>query len=128
MFLLPYFWGSDIMFNLNIRATKSALPTVLKYDWQLYEKQTEKVCNAGNGIADMTARKNYKDTLDLGHFSFTYNYRLTMTIEGENKKKHYTVVDFETSNRTAFQMFLLGALVAIIGGVIGVVIGYFVGG
>ena len=128
LFLLPYFSGSDILFNLNIKATESALPTVLKYDWQLYMKEKEQLCNAGNGIADMTTRKSHKDILDLGHFSFTYNYQLNMIIESENEKRCQTVVDFETSSRTAFQMFLLNVLFAIIGGVIGWVIGRFGGG
>ena len=125
LFLLPYLWGTDIMFNLNIQATQSALPRVLKYEWQLYAKEEARPRVTGNGIVDMTTARKRNTILDLGHFSFRYEYRLDITIETESGEKcQKTVVDFETSSRTAFQMFLLGALLTIIG----VVIGYFARG
>jgi len=128
LFLLPYLWGTDISFNLTIKTTKAAIPAVLEYEWQLYVEEDKKPSKAGNGIADMTTRENYKAILDLEHFSNAHKYRLDITIKTVSGERCQTVADFETSSRTAFQMFILATLFAIIGGVIGGLIVHFLGG
>ena len=129
LFLIPYLWGTDISFNLIIKATKLATPTALAYEWQLYTDEKKQPDKTGNGVADMTIKRKDKATLDLGHFSHTHKYHLNMKIKTmENESEYYTVADFETSSRTHFQLLILAALFTVIGGVIGGLVVHFLGG
>ena len=121
--LVPYFFGSDISVKLHIKPTKTAIPSILNYEWRLYKKNSIEPENIGKGVADMVNNSDYKTTLLLKHFSYTDEYRVDVDIMVNGNTKSQTMGDLEITSRANA---LLSGWWVVIGGVVGYLIGSFV--
>ena len=127
--LFPYFSGSDIYFSLRIKPNKEIRgrpPTTIKYTWYLSKRGDKEHCNSDSGVAEV-ADKKYKTRLFLGSFSFTDEYKLDLEVTRDNEPQSDNVANFEVTSRANFDLKLLWLLIGAVITIIGGVIGYFIG-
>jgi len=125
--LFPYLAGADIIFNIHIAPTPMAkLCSSFNYEWRLYKKEYNEATRIGIG-KNPNPSKVFIDKLSIGHFSYTGEYRLDLAVTIGGDTECQTVADFEISSRANFQLkfiwFVAGAILTIIAGFIGYLIG-----
>lgn len=125
--LFPYLAGADIIFNIRITPTPTAKPcSSFNYDWQLYKKGNDKAIRTGSSV-NPNPGKTLRDKLIIGHLSYTDEYSLDLAVTIGDDTECQTVADFEISSRANFLLtfiwFLAGAVLTIIAGLIGYLIG-----
>ena len=126
--LFPYFSGSVIHFSLHIRPGKEIrgqFPTTLKYTWYLSKRGDKEPCSSGSGVAETD--KGDTKRLALGNFSFTDEYKLDLEVTRDDESQSDNVANFEVTSRADFDLRLLWLLVGAVLAIIGGVIGYFIG-
>jgi hypothetical protein len=119
--LLPYFSGADIVFDVKMIRQRNDKLKPFNYKWNLYKKGSENAERSGSG-ANTKPSKVFRTKLHIGHFSYTDEYRLDLTIEQNGSTESHTVADFEITSRADM---LLNGWWLIIGGVAGYLIGKF---
>lgn len=127
--LFPYFSGSVIHFSLHIKPSKEIRgqpPTTLKYTWYLSKRDDKEPCNNDSGVAEV-ADKGDKKRLSLGSFPFTDEYKLDLEITRDDELQSDNVANFEVTSRADFNLKFLWLLVGAVLTIIGGVIGYFIG-
>jgi hypothetical protein len=106
--LVPYFGGSDIVLDLIIKPTYRIIPcSSLKCKWALYLKDKVEPCKVSDELEIRPNIHTHPKLINLGHFSFTNEYRLDLEVSIGDKSLKHDVADIEITSRANMQLSLI---------------------
>jgi hypothetical protein len=132
--LLPYFYGTNIQFDLVTWRRDKKAERYINYEWQLCSPDEHDVIRHGEGEVDAKFIHFYnfkKNAINIGLLSICRQYKVRLRvgdrISGWGDYK--TIVEFTLKDLDDFYtQFVLPILVALFIGFIGGVIGWFIRG
>lgn len=131
--ILPYFYSTDIVWDLLVICHKRGTATSLNYEWVLSQIDDKPTNNTGRGnisISNLTVRNNQKNAIQIGRVSKTGQYKVKIRLsDGVMASPFMDIAEFTIKDKDEFGGKLFLVLVsAIVGAIVGGLIAAIAGG
>jgi hypothetical protein len=135
---LPYFYGTNIVFDQEVyRIDKNADKTI-KYNWRLCSPNEQQEYDSGNGSIE-TSVISYKHfhlpsyqekSIDIGRLSICIQYKVQIMYSTSKEVSPYiTIAEFTLKDRDEFYaQIVIPVLLAIAVSLVGGIVGWFLRG
>ena len=129
----PHYWpytnGDDLSFDLWFVPTKNAISNAqIRYKWTLLNPNRTHEYGSSSGIVRLSQKQATKETLNLGHFSLTGQYRLEVVLSSDSVPPSpiyivdFKVRDWDSVNWTLIQLIFNSIVAAIVAAAVSILL------